>query len=1037
MLQSRFLARRPIGASLLAIGIVLLGGVAYRQMPVALLPAVDLPTLSVSVSVPGAGPQTIATTVAAPLERQLGLIAGVTDLTSFSAFGFTSIVVQFELGRDIDAAAHDVQAAINAAANELPEDLPNPPTIQKSNPAMAPLLNLALTSDTLPPEKVYDYAQTVVAQKLSQIEGVSGVAIDGGDRSAMRVRVNPTALASLGLGLDDVRVAIADATVNMPKGSFDGPAHAAVIATNNLRFDEGAFRSLVIAHSADAAVRLRDVATVTTSTADTRAGGWFNDRRAIFVVVMRQPGANLVDAVERVRAALPLLGRWMPPEIEIKVFSDRSDTVRAAVADVQLTLVLAVALVMMVIFLFLRRVWATVIPSATIPVSLGGTVAILWLLGYSLDVLSLMALTISVGFVVDDAIVLIENIVRHRDAGHPPLQATRLALRQIGFTIISITAALLAAFIPLLFMRGVIGSFMQEFAITLATAIVISAVVSLTLAPPLCASFISTSRAPGRLPSRAAGGRWFAATLDFYARSLRWVLRREGLTLFFALLTCAATVTLYVSIPKDFMPPQDVGVVSGAIEGAEDASPAERRRNAREVSRIILSDPAVTSVAAAITSWGDDWLDINLKPFEERKATASEVIERLRPQLGTLVGVTTHLHPIQDFWMGGRQGYGQYEYTLQGEDWDELSRWVPIVRERLRRLPELKDVESYVASHGVEAELRIDRDRAAQLGVSPKLIAETLYDAFGQRQIATVYGATDQLPIVLDVDADRQDLGALRRIYVKSADGDIVPLAAVTRPRLQTAPMSIPRRGQLPFITLTFNLNPGASLGQAIERIRAAELELRLPATLHSGFEGNARAFESLAASHPVLILAAILTVYIVLGVLYESYVHPLTILSTLPSAGLGALLALLACGLDLSMVAFVGIILLVGIVAKNAIIMIDFALDAERRGGAPATAILEACLLRFRPIVMTTLTAALASLPLALSTGPGAALRQPLGIAVAGGLLVSQFLTLYTTPVIYLFLGRLHRRPRDLAASSHRSGGKDLRRARGKAIIR
>lgn len=1029
MLLSQIFAQRPIGASLLALGIVLLGGIAYRQLPVALLPAVDLPTLTVSASLPGAGPQTIATTVAAPLERQLGRIAGVTDLTSFSAFGSTSIVVQFELGRDIDVVAHDVQAAINAAMNELPEDLLDPPTFQKSNPAMAPLLNLALTSDSLPPEKVYDYALTVVAQKLSQVEGVAGIAIDGAAKSAIRVRANPTALASLGLGLDDVRVGISEATANMPRGSFDGPTHAAVIAANDPPFNDDAYRSLVIAQYDGVPVRLRDIATVTSSTADTRMGGWFNDRRAVFVVVMRQPGANLVETVERVRAALPQLERWMPPGIKIEVFSDRSDTVRTAVADVQLTVALAVALVIMVIFTFLRRLWATVIPSAMIPVSLGGTLGLMYLLDYSLDTLSLMALTVAVGFVVDDAIVLVENIVRYRDAGHAPLQATNLGVRQISFTIVSITAALVAAFIPLLFMPGIIGSFMQEFAITLGTAIVISAIVSLTLAPALCARFLGASQDPGALHSYSVGGRCFASALDRYGRSLRWVLRHQGLTLILALLTCGLTVMLYILIPKDFMPPQDVGVISGALEGAQDASPAERARHAREVTRIMLSDPAVTSVASAITSWGDDWLYIDLKPFEERKATASEVIERVRSQLDELPGVTTHLYPIQDFWMGGRQGYAQYEYTLQGEDWDELRRWVPIVRDKLRQLPELKDIDTYEENRGVEAELRIDRDRAAQLGVSPKLIDETLYDAFGQRQIAMLYGAVDQFPIVLEVDADRQDLGALRRIYVKSADGNPVPLSAVTRAELGTAPTSIPRRGQLPYVTLTFNVSPGISLGQAIERIRAAELELRLPATLRSSFEGNARAFESLAASHPVLILTAILTVYIVLGVLYESYVHPLTILSTLPSAGLGALLALFACRLDLSMVAFVGIILLLGIVAKNAIIMIDFALEGERRGGlAPPAAILEACLQRFRPIVMTTLTAALGSLPLALSTGPGAELRQPLGIAVAGGLLVSQLLTLYTTPVIYLYLGRLHRRSRESVPTRlHFSAGEDL----------
>jgi hydrophobe/amphiphile efflux-1 (HAE1) family protein len=1014
MLLSEVFARRPIGASLLALGIILLGTVAYRQLPVALLPAVDLPTLSVSVSLPGASPKVIATTVAAPLERQLGRIAGVTDLTSFSAFGFTSVVLHFELGHDIDVATRDAQAAINAAAKELPENLPGPPTLGKDNPAMAPLLNLALTSDTLPLEKVFDYAKTVVAQKLSQVEGVAGVNIDGAEKSAIRVRVDPASMASLGLGLDDLRTAITEASVDLPKGSFDGPAHSAVIAARNPRLDAAAYRSLVVAHLEGAAVRLGDIATVTSGSANTRAGGWFNDRPAVFVVVMRQPGANLVDTVDRVRAVLPQLKSWMPPGIEVSVFSDRSATVRAAVAHVQSTIAVTIALVVLVIFLFLRRFWATAIPSVAIPVSLAGTIGVMYLLGYSLDALSLMALTVSVGFVVDDSIVMVETVTRHREAGHRALQAALLGVRQIGLTIVSITASLLAALIPLFFLPDIIGSFMKEFATTLGTAIVISAVVSLTLGPALCGRLLSDSGDSLAVRTRF-GGRsdFFPRLLNGYRISLLWVLRHRGSVLIVTLLSCSATIALYILVPKGFMPPQDAGVIGGSIEGAKEASPAERIRHMREVSRIILSDPAVTNVGSAITA-SENWLYVDLKPWEDRRTTTAEVVDRLKMRLAQLPSVTTHLQPVQDFWISGRQGYSQYQYTLQGEDWDEVSRWAVILRDKLRRLPELKDVETYEEDRVLEAELQIDRDQAAQLGISPKRISDTLYDAFGQRQIAMLPGAVDQFPIVLEVDTDSRGLGALARIYVKSAGGDQVPLRASTRAELGTAALSIPHRAQLPYVTLSFDLGPGVALSEAVARIRRVEAELQLPAGLRSSFDGSAAAFQSFAGSQPILFLAAILIIYIVLGVLYESYVHPLTVLSTLPPAGLGALLALLACGLELSLIAFIGIILLIGIVAKNAIMMIDFALDAERRDAlTPEEAIFQACLLRFRPIIMTTIAAALGALPLALGTGPGLELRQPLGITIAAGLLFSQVLTLYTTPVVYLYLGRLHRKSR------------------------
>jgi multidrug efflux pump subunit AcrB len=1002
------IAGRPVGASLVAIGIVLLGALAYGQLPIALLPSADAPTIMVAASLPGASPKTIAATVAAPLERQLGRIAGVTELTSYSIYGRTAITVQFELGRNTDHAANDVQAAINAAAAELPKDLPEPPTFAKHNPTTVPLLHLALTSDTLPLGRVSDYAETIVAQKLAAVEGVAAVDVDAAEKPAVRMRIDPAALSSLGLGLEDIRTAVAAATANVPKGSLGGTGRTEIIAERDKPHDAAGYRSLVIASRNGAPVHLGEVATVLDDKVQPHAGGWLNGHRAVFVTVTRQAGANLVETTERIRALLRQLQHSLPAGIKVAVLSDRSVAVRSAIAHAQLNWAVTVTLVAAAAVLFLRRGRAGLVAIFAALVAVAGGLIALALLHYSLDVISLTALTVAAGFVIAEPLVMIDSIRGHSELGQPALEATLRGAREVGRAILAMAAASVAVLLPLSFAPGIAGLVTEEIAVGLGAAVVLSTSLSLTVVPALCGRLLVRGPAVPPLPPdpRRGPGR----LLECYAVSLRWALRHQRSVLALILLTYGATAALYILMPTGFVPPQDSGVVWGSTEGAADASSAERSRRAGEAARIIMADPAVAEVAYSVSDW-DDWLSVNLKPAEQRNATAEGVVARLDARLQRLPGVKTYLQPVQDFWLGGQQGHAQYQYSLLGEDVDELNRWVPIVRDRLLRLPELKDVGSYRADQGLEARLHLDRDRAAQLGISAQDIAETLYSAFGQRQVAMIYGAVGQVPVVLEADSERLDPAVLRDLSIKSAGGEQVTLGSVAHTDFTIAPIAIARQGQLPYVTLTFNLSKGTSLSQAIAAIRAAEAELRLPSTIWGRFDSNAKEFEVSSRARPVLILAAAVVVYLVLGMLYESYAQPLTVLATLPFAGVGAGLALFVCGLELSLMAFGGIVLLVGICSKASIMMVDAALQGERECGMPAQeAILAACLSRFRPILAITATAALGTVPLIFAIGPGSELQRPLGISVAGGALGAQLATIYMTPVIYIQLARLRR---------------------------
>jgi multidrug efflux pump len=1013
---SRTFILRPVATSLLMAALLLSGIVAYRQLPVSALPQVDYPTIQVVTFYPGASPDVMASSVTAPLERQLGQMPGLKQMTSTSSFGSSLITLQFALELDIDVAEQEVQAAINAAGTYLPRDLPNPPIYSKTNPADAPVLTLALTSETLPLSKVQDLADTRLAQKISQLPGVGLVSISGGQKPAIRVQANPAALAAYDLGLEDVRTAIAQANVNQAKGSFDGPQRAYTIGANDQLLAAEDYRTLVVAYRNGAPVRIADVADVVDDAENVKQAAWMYTVPAVIVNIQRQPGANIIGVVDRIRALLPQLTGSLPQAVHVTVLTDRTTTIRASVHEVQTALMITVGLVVLVMLLFLGKLSATVIPSVAVPLSLVGTFGAMYLLGYSLDNLSLMALTISTGFVVDDAIVMIENITRYIDAGEPPLKAALKGAKQIGFTIVSLTASLVAVLIPLLFMGDIVGRLFREFAVTLSVTILVSAVVSLTLTPMMCARLLR--RVPDAEQGRfaRATARAFDALIARYATSLRWVLQHQTATLATAVATLAATLLLYLVVPKGFFPVQDTGVILGVSEAPETVSFAAMAERQQALAAAILGDPAVASLSSFIGVDGinatvnSGRIQINLKPLAERDAGASEVIRRLQTRVADVSGITLFMQPVQDLTVDDRVSRTQFQYSLAAADPAELHEWAPRLIAKLETLPELRDVASDQQTGGLELTVTIDRDSAARLDITPQMIDDTLYDAFGQRQVSTIFTQLNQYRVVLEVHPSfQQGPEALQHIYVRAASGAAVPLAAFTSVEAGTTALAVTHQGQFPAVTLSFNLAPGIALGEAVDAIGAAARDLGMPASIRASFQGTAQAFQASLANQPLLILAALVTVYIVLGVLYESYIHPLTILSTLPSAGVGAILALLLCGIELNVIALIGIILLIGIVKKNAIMMIDFALEAERREGkTPEAAIYEACLLRFRPIMMTTMAALLGGLPLALGTGMGAELRRPLGITIVGGLLVSQVLTLYTTPVVYLYLDRL-----------------------------
>src|SRR5499426_1120372 len=1027
MNPSRPFILRPIATSLLMAGLLLIGAVAYKQLPVSALPEVDYPTIQIVTFYPGASPDVVASSITAPLERQFGQVPGLNQMTSTSSDGSSVITLQFSLDLNIDVAEQEVQAAINAASTFLPADLPNPPIYSKTSPADAPVLTLALTSKTLPLSNIEDLADTRLAQKISQLSGVGLVSISGGQKPAVRIQVNPTILSSYGLTMEDVRTVIAQSNVNQAKGNFDGPHQAYTIAANDQLLSSDQYRPLVIAYRNGAPVHLSDVATVIDDIENIKQAAWMNQVPAVIVNIRRQPGANIIGVVDRIKNLLPQLKSSLPSSVDLSILTDRTTTIRASVSDVQFELMLTVALVVMVIFLFLRTLSATVIPSIAVPLSIVGTFGVMVLLGYSLNNLSLMALTISTGFVVDDAIVMIENIMRYIEEGDPPLEAALKGSEQIGFTIVSLTVSLIAVLIPLLFMGDIVGRLFREFAVTLSVAILVSAVVSLTLTPMMCARILRSGHEARHTRFYRITERAFTWMIDRYGTTLRWVLRHQPGTLVVTIATLVLTIVLYIVVPKGFFPVQDTGVILGVSEAPETVSFAAMSERQQALVRVILKDPDVASLSSFIGVDGTNMtpnsgrIQINLRPRDERHADATEIIRRLQPALAAVEGITLYMQPVQDLTVENRVSRTQYQYTLEDADARELSEWTPRLIARLKDLPELHDVASDQQNGGLQAMLDIDRDTASRLGIVPQLIDDTLYDAFGQRQVSTIYTQLNQYHVVLEVlPAYQENPDALKSIYVKSATGAQVPLSSFTRFVPGTTPLAVNHQGQFPAVTLSFNLAPGVALGHAVRAIKNAEQQIGLPASIRASFQGTAQAFQASLSSQPLLILAALITVYIVLGVLYESYIHPITILSTLPSAGVGAILALLLFRTHLDIIALIGIILLIGIVKKNAIMMIDFALEAEREGGkTPAEAIYQACLLRFRPIMMTTMAALLGGLPLALGTGTGAELRRPLGITIVGGLLLSQVLTLYTTPVVYLYFDRLSRRLRRAPAAS------------------
>jgi len=1012
--------RRPIGTTLMAIGLFLIGAVAYGMLPVASLPSVDFPTVFVSASRPGAEPNIMAATVAAPLERRLGEISGVTELTSTSSVGLSRITVQFDLSRSIEGAARDVQAALNAALSDLPSDMPTLPTFRKANPSAAPILILALTSKTMQPSAVYDAADSVIAQRLSQVDGVADVTVAGSEQPAIRVRVDPARLTAMGLSMEDVRTAITNSNAVGPLGSFDGAKRAVTIGINDQLRTASEYDPLVVKTVGGNVIRLSTVASIRPSVRNSRSAGWFNRDPSVLLIVTKQGNANVIDTVDRIYQLLPELRQWVPAGLEISVLSDRTQTIRASVHDMQLTLAATAVLVMMVVFLFLRRTAATIAAGITVPLSLAGTCAAMWVAGFSIDNLSLMALAVCIGFVVDDAIVMIENVFRNLENGHSPLRATLMGAKQIGFTVVSISVSLVAAFIPLLFMGGIVGRLFREFSVTLAFAIAVSTVVSLSVTPMICAYFVHSapSRSATWLDRRVEG--ILSRMIAFYDRTLAFVLEHHALALIVFLATIALTVGLYIKTPKGYFPQDDTGLIFGGTQASTDISYEAMLQLQQKSMDIVLADPAVAGLGSSVgasafnASVNRGRLFISLKPLNERGGVSTQaVVGRLRAKLSNIPGIRVFMVPAQDLRVGGRQSDAQYQFTLWSSDIDLLQLWVPRVLDRVKLVPGTVDITTDREQGGLQANVTIDRKAAARLGVRIQDIDNALNDAFSQRQISTIFTQRNQYRVILEVDRKYQrDPADLTQVYVPGSGQHLVPLSAVAKVERGIAPLVVNHQGQFPAVTITYNIAPDTAIEDVTAALEQAVAEMHIPDVIHADFAGDVKAYKQSIGAQPLLLLAALIAVYIVLGVLYESLAHPLTIISTLPSAGLGALLALQLFGTELTVIAFIGIILLIGIVKKNGIMMVDFALDGERRRGlSPQRAIHEACMERFRPILMTTMAAMLGALPLVIASGPGSELRRPLGITIIGGLLVSQILTLYTTPVIYLLLDKLHRK--------------------------